>query len=57
MNHILMRLKNVFITPHSAFDTNEAVERILITTVENITNYMAGHAQNVVSFSNQTITV
>ena len=34
--NILLRYENVIITPHMAFDSVEAVERILDTTVENI---------------------
>lgn len=49
LNHILLRLRNVIITPHSAFNTREAVERILSTTVDNIRSFIAGMAQNVIS--------
>ncbi|MBY0404283.1 MAG: hydroxyacid dehydrogenase [Cyanobacteria bacterium] len=38
-DHILLRMRNVIITPHSAFNTQEALERILETTVENIQNF------------------
>ncbi len=48
-DHILLRLKNVVITPHSAFFTREALERILETTVENIEGFVRGHGRNVVS--------
>lgn len=34
--NMLLRKENVIITPHMAFDSKEAVERILETTVENI---------------------
>jgi D-lactate dehydrogenase len=47
-DHILLRLKNVYITPHSAFNTKEAVMRILETTVENIEKYAGGQPRNVV---------
>ncbi len=46
--HILLRMRNVVITPHSAFYTNEAVQRILNTTVENIQAFIRGKPQNVV---------
>jgi D-lactate dehydrogenase len=46
--HILLRLRNVIITPHTAFYTREAVHRILETTVENITRFAEGSPQNVV---------
>ena len=45
-DHILLRLRNVIITPHSAFNTREAVERIAQTTVENIINFTEGKPQN-----------
>ncbi|MFA3782349.1 NAD(P)-dependent oxidoreductase [Melioribacteraceae bacterium 4301-Me] len=34
--NLLLRRENVIITPHMAFDSHEAIERILDTTVENI---------------------
>jgi D-lactate dehydrogenase len=47
-DHILLRLRNVIITPHSAFYTREAVQRILETSVENIVRFFEGRPQNVV---------
>ena len=35
-NHILLAQPNVIITPHNAFNSKEALTRILDTTVENI---------------------
>jgi D-lactate dehydrogenase len=49
LNHILLRLRNVIITPHSAFNTREAVERILSTTVGNIAFFIGGEPENVIS--------
>jgi D-lactate dehydrogenase len=49
LNHILLRLRNVIITPHSAFNTREAVERILSTTVGNIASFTGGEPENVIS--------
>jgi D-lactate dehydrogenase len=49
--HILLRLRNVVITPHSAFNTREAIGRILDTTVENIKAFTGGEEQNIVSYS------
>jgi D-lactate dehydrogenase len=40
--NILLRKVNVIITPHMAFDSVEAVERILDTTCENIKSFVAG---------------
>jgi D-lactate dehydrogenase len=48
-DHVLTRLPNVIITPHSAFDTREAVERLLETTKQNIQAFLAGMPQNVVA--------
>jgi len=48
-NHVLLRMRNVIITPHSAFYTREAVERILDTTRANIAAFIAGEPQNLVS--------
>ena len=47
-NHILLQQKNVIITPHNGFNSNEALMRILDTTVENIAGFMAGKLQNMV---------
>ncbi len=48
-DHVLLRMRNVFITPHSAFDTTEAVNRILETTVENIAAFCKGEERNLVT--------
>ena len=40
--NILLRNENVIITPHMAFDSIEAVERILDTTMENIISFFEG---------------
>jgi D-lactate dehydrogenase len=48
-DHILLRLRNVLITPHSAFNTREAVHRILDTTRANIDAFIAARPQNLVS--------
>jgi D-lactate dehydrogenase len=47
-DHILLHLRTIFITSHSAFYTREAIERILKTTVENIRAFAGGEPQNVV---------
>jgi D-lactate dehydrogenase len=46
--HTLLHMRNVLITPHIAFNTREAVERILETSVENIESFVSGNPQNVV---------
>ena len=47
-NHLLAHLPNVIITPHNAFNSKEALERILATTVENIMCYAKGDPINLV---------
>ncbi|MHB9134242.1 MAG: NAD(P)-dependent oxidoreductase [Armatimonadota bacterium] len=47
--YILLRRPDVVITPHMAFFSKEARERILDTTIENIHAFLAGHPQNVVN--------
>jgi D-lactate dehydrogenase len=48
-DHVLIRLRNVVVTPHSAFNTREAVSRILETTVDNIESYVKGEGRNIVN--------
>jgi D-lactate dehydrogenase len=50
-DHVVLRLRNVVVTPHSAFNTKEAVERIIKVTVENIRAYAKGNPVNAVSES------
>lgn len=38
-NHILMDLPNVVITPHNAFNTREAITRILDADIQNIVSF------------------
>jgi D-lactate dehydrogenase len=47
--HALLRHPNVIITPHMAFDTREALERIVETTADNIRGYLSGCPTNVVN--------
>lgn len=47
--HILLRRPDVVITPHMAFFSKEARERILDTTIANINAFLAGKPQNVVN--------
>jgi len=49
--HMLAHRPNVLITPHSAFNTREAKQRLLGTTVDNITAFIGGKPQNIVNRS------
>ncbi len=49
LNHTLLNRENVVITPHIAFNSREAVERILATTVENIHAFLRGAPRNLVT--------
>lgn len=48
-NHYLINHPRVIVTPHLAFNTTEAVERILNTTIENIQHFAEGSPTNIVS--------
>jgi len=48
-NHLILKKPNVVFTPHNAFNSQEALERILDTTAENIASFVAGSPKNVVS--------
>jgi phosphoglycerate dehydrogenase-like enzyme len=48
-NHILRNRENVVVTPHSAFNSREALNRILDTMVENILSFASGRPVNVVT--------
>jgi D-lactate dehydrogenase len=47
-NNILQRHPNVTITPHVAFNSREALRRILDTSIENVQNYAKGQPRNTV---------
>jgi len=48
-NHILMKLNNVIITPHNAFNSIEALRRIEDTTCDNIKGFIKGKIRDKVS--------
>lgn len=45
-NHVLTHMRNVIVTPHSAFNTREAVGRIIEITIENIESFSRGETEN-----------
>lgn len=45
-NHYLIRHPRVIVTPHIAFNTTEAIRRILDTTTENINAFTGGEIKN-----------
>ena len=47
-NHVILKKPNVVFTPHNAFNSQEALERILDTTADNIQSFVAGQSKNVV---------
>lgn len=49
LQHKLMKLPNVVITPHNAFNTKAALKRILDSTVENIKAFLKNKPKNVIS--------
>ena len=46
MNNILIDHPNTIVTPHNAFNSTEAVTRIMDTTIENIKTYAKQQPQN-----------
>jgi len=46
LNRELLRRPDLIVTPHIAFDSREAVERILDTTIDNIKSFRAGAVTN-----------
>jgi D-lactate dehydrogenase len=44
----IMRSERAILTPHNAFNTREALERILVTSAENLKAYFSSNPQNVV---------
>ncbi|OFW01835.1 MAG: hydroxyacid dehydrogenase [Acidobacteria bacterium RIFCSPLOWO2_12_FULL_59_11] len=47
-DHILLRHESIVFTPHNAFNSREALHRILDTTVENILGFLSGNPINLV---------
>lgn len=50
-NHILMERDNVVVTPHNAFNSQEALDRILQTTAESIEAFTEGKTINTIPWS------
>lgn len=50
-NHMMAHLPNVIITPHNAFNSKEALERIIKSTIDNVKHYFNGSCKNLVSNS------
>lgn len=50
-DHILLKKPNVYITPHNAFNSKEALVRILEATVENIQGFLKKKSVNVVKIT------
>ena len=46
----LLKAKNCFITPHIAWATSEARQRLMDITVRNLKSFLSGHPENVVNW-------
>ena len=49
LQHKIIKLPNVVVTPHNAFNTKAALKRILDITVENIESFLKNKPKNIVS--------
>ncbi len=49
-NHMLINHPKVLITPHNAFNSKEALDRIMQTTIENIQHFLNDSPRNIVNF-------
>lgn len=49
MDHVLIHHPKVVVTPHNAFNSEEALQKIMNTTVDNIKAFIEGHPINLVS--------
>jgi len=48
VDQVITRMRNVIVTPHSAFNTREAVQRIIDTTVDNIEAFARSEHENLI---------
>jgi len=48
MDHLLIHHPKVVVTPHNAFNSEEALQKIMNTTMENIKAFVEGHPINLV---------
>jgi D-lactate dehydrogenase len=51
LNKMIIENQNVIITPHNAFNSNEAIQRIIDTTLTNIKRFCTGKPENIVKLS------
>lgn len=49
LNHVLLTKTNVVVTPHNAFNSTEALQRIVDTTIDNIIAFIDKSPKNVVA--------
>ncbi|GIW62406.1 MAG: lactate dehydrogenase [Patescibacteria group bacterium] len=48
INHILINHPKIIVTPHNAFNTKEALDRITMTTISNINNFLKKTPTNLI---------
>jgi len=48
LNHVLLDRSEVLVTPHNAFNSTEALQRILDVTIENVLGFVNQKPQNTV---------
>lgn len=47
-DHVLLKMPNVVVTPHNAYNTEAALQRIIAATLDNIQAFADGHIRNAV---------
>lgn len=46
LNHVLINMDHVVITPHNAFNSNESIRRLLDANLENVLNFFKGNLES-----------
>lgn len=49
VNQTLLEMPNVYMTPHNAFNTREALDRIIQVTNDNIISFLEGKPKNIIN--------
>jgi phosphoglycerate dehydrogenase-like enzyme len=56
MNHALLTMDNVVMTPVSGWNTRDASRRMIGESIDNVVKFISGHPQNIVNAASLTKT-